>query len=53
MTTERYILEDARQWLVVRKRKHIEDYETTYHHLHDELTDSLARLRQEHPESEK
>lgn len=52
MTTERYILEDARQWFIVRHQKHVEDYEASYRHLHDELTDSLARLRREHTESE-
>ena len=45
MNTEKYILDDARQWFIVRKLKHTEDYETTYRHLHHELMANLDRLR--------
>ena len=47
MTTERYILEDARQWFIVRHRKHVEDYETTYHHLREELEHQLEQYHAE------
>ena len=45
MNTEKYILDDARQWFIVRKLKHTEDYETTYRHLHHELMANLDRFR--------
>ena len=45
MNTEKYILDDARQWFIVRKAKHAEDYETTYYHLHHELMANLDRVR--------
>ena len=44
MVTEKYILDDARQWFIVRKLKHVEDYETTYRHLRDDLSHSLSRF---------
>ena len=47
MNTEKYILDDARQWFIVRKLKHVEDYETTYRHLQDGLSDSLSRVLHE------
>ena len=48
MATEKHIKDDARQCFTIMKLKRLTDYETTYHHLREELEQRLEQYHAAH-----